>query len=135
MTAARKAMFSFTKLVVDDVEKMGEYYCQVYGLNKLHRVNAAIGLDAISELMMGPGETLSAESLVLLKYLNRPKPACGEVIVGFVTTDIAALAERVKAYGGRLNTEIQDMPEHGVRVFFATDAEGHLSENVQLLAG
>ena len=38
MTAARKATFSFTKLIVEDEERMAAYYHEVYGLNALQRV-------------------------------------------------------------------------------------------------
>src|SRR2546423_1891128 len=56
MSQARKATFSFTKLIVEDLEKMASFYHAVYGLNILHRVQAHIGAEPISEIMMGPGE-------------------------------------------------------------------------------
>lgn len=135
MTATRKASFSFTKLIVDDEEAQAEYYSQVYGLNKLHRVqNDGSGAGgAIREIIMGPGDTMSAESLVMFKYVDRPAPRDQEVILGFVTEDLDALAERVLAHGGRHVGPVRSMPEHGVRVIFTTDPEGRLSENVELL--
>lgn len=136
MTEARKASFGFTKLIVDDEEAQAEYYHQVYGLNKLHRVqnddSGAAG--PIREVIMGPGETMSSESLVMFKFIDRPAPRDQEVILGFITDDLDALAERVLAHGGKHNGPIKSMPEHGVRVLFTTDPEGRLSENVELLA-
>lgn len=135
MSEKRKAIFSFTKLIVDDEERMAEYYHQVYGLNKLQRVqeadNGAVG--PIREVIMGPGETMSAESLVMIKFVDKPAPRDQEVILGFITDDLDALAERVLAHGGTHVGPIKAMPQHGVRVLFATDPEGRLSENVELL--
>lgn len=135
MTDTRKARFGFTKLIVDDEEAQAEYYHQVYGLNKLQRVgddDSAAG-GAFREVIMGPGETMSAESLVMFKFVDRPAPRDQEVILGFVTEDLDALADRVLAHGGRHAGPIRAMPEHGVRVLFTTDPEGRLSENVEML--
>lgn len=135
MDHPRKASFSFTKLIVDDEERMAEYYHQVYGLNKLQRVqeSGSAELGPIREVIMGPGETMSAESLVMFKFLDRPAPRDQEVILGFITEDLDALAERVLAHGGKHVGSIESQPEHGVRVIFTTDPEGRLSENVELL--
>lgn len=136
MTVARKASFGFTKLIVDDEEAQAEYYHQVYGLNKLQRVqndnSGAAG--PIREVIMGPGDTMSSESLVMFKFIDRPAPRDQEVILGFITDDLDALAARVLGHGGKHNGPIKSMPEHGVRVLFTTDPEGRLSENVELLA-
>ncbi|CAD7339808.1 bleomycin resistance protein [Sphingomonadales bacterium 56] len=136
MTESRKASFAFTKLIVDDEEAQAEYYHQVYGLNKLHRVqNGDSGAGgSIREVIMGPGDTMSSESLVMFKFIDRPVPRDQEVILGFITDDLDALASRVLAHGGKHNGPIKSMPEHGVRVLFTTDPEGRLSENVELLA-
>ncbi len=137
MAGERKASFGFTKLIVDDEEAMAEYYHQVYGLNKLQRVssNGSGGaMGAFREVIMGPGETMSSESLVMFKFVDRPAPRDQEVILGFITQDLDALAGRVTANGGKLMSEIKSTPEHGVRVVFSTDPEGRLSENVELLS-
>jgi predicted enzyme related to lactoylglutathione lyase len=133
MPETRKATFGFTKLIVDDVEKMAAFYHEVYGLNALQRVQARIGDEPISEIIMGPGDRMSAESLVMLKYLNRPTPPRGELILGFITADLAALVRRVQGAGGKVLQQPHDVPEHGVRVAFVTDPEGHLAEVVQML--
>lgn len=135
MNDSRKASFGFTKLIVDDEEAMAEYYHQVYGLNKLQRVqNSESGaMGPIREVIMGPGESMSSESLVMFKFLDRPAPRDQEVILGFITEDLDALVERVAANGGKALSAIKSMPEHGVRVVFTTDPEGRLSENVELI--
>jgi predicted enzyme related to lactoylglutathione lyase len=135
MTSARKATFGFTKLIVNDEEAQAEYYHQVYGLNKLHRVqgeSSAAG-GSFREVIMGPGEGMGTESLVMFKFTDRPAPRDQEAILGFMTEDLDALAERVLAHGGKHVGAMESMPEHGVRVIFTTDPEGRLAENVQLL--
>lgn len=137
MSDKRAASFSFTKLIVDDEEAQAEYYHRVYGLNKLQRVqnDASGAVGAIREVIMGPGETMSSESLVMFKFVDRPAPRDQEVILGFITEDLDALAARVLEHGGKYVGPLKSMPEHGVRVLFTTDPEGRLSENVELLAG
>ncbi len=135
MNKTRKARFSFTKLIVDNLELMAEYYHQVYGLNKLHRVEEpeGVGNEPIAEIIMGADETMGSESLVMFKFINRPAPRDQEVILGFITDDLDALAKRVLEHGGKHVGMLKEMPHHGVRVLFTIDPEGRLSENVQLL--
>ncbi len=126
--------FSFTKLVVADLEKMAAFYSAVYGLEQIMRVQDHIGPDAIDEIMLGTGKEMSPGSLVLLHFVDKPAPRNGEVILGFTTDDLPALLERVRAAGGSVHAEIRDMPELNLRVAFATDPEGHLAELVQMLS-
>ena len=134
MTDSRRASYSFTKLVVDDLEKMAAFYCDVYELDRVARVQARIGADAIDEIMLGVGPEMSPGSLVLLKFTGKSRPQNGEVILGFTTPDLSALVARVRAAGGGIHADIQEMPEMGIRVAFATDPEGHLAELVEMLA-
>ena len=136
MSEARKARFSFTKLIVNDEETMARNYHEVYGLNAIQRVqgeSSAAG-EPFREIIMGPGGSMSPdESLVMFSFTGRPAPRDQECILGFVTDDLDALVARIAANGGKLVGPIKSMPEHGIRVVFATDPEGHLSENVQML--
>lgn len=125
-----KATYSFTKLVVDDLEGMARFYEDVYGLTELQRVQADIGGEPIDEIILGSDDGYGG--LILLRFPDRPAPASGEVIVGFTTPDIAALFERARAAGA---TEV-DAPRvmavaGGLMVGFLTDPEGHLTEVVQ----
>tara|TARA_R110002110_G_scaffold90974_1_gene236423 strand:- start:64206 stop:64616 length:411 start_codon:yes stop_codon:yes gene_type:complete len=127
----------FTKLIVDDEEKMAEYYSEVYGLQVVVRVAGdGDGLgEPFREVILGTSASMEGETLVMFRFTARCKPRDQQVILGFVTDDIEALRERIVVNGGALVGELKDMPEHGVRVQFATDPEGALTENVQLLAG
>jgi lactoylglutathione lyase len=124
--------FSFTKLIVADLERMAAFYRDVYGLNQIARVQAHIGPDAIDEIMLGVGTEVSPGSLVLLKFLERLPPQNGEVILGFTTDRLPALLDRLRSAGGRIHADIKEMPELGLKVAFATDPEGHLAEIVQM---
>jgi len=137
MTTTHKTRFGFAKLIVDDEEKLATYYQEVYGLGAVKRVGGdAGGLgEPFREIMLGRDGQLSPdESLVLFKFLDRAAPRDQESILGFISEDLDALADRITSNGGSLAGPIQSMPEHGVRVLFATDPEGHLSENVELIA-
>ena len=102
MIAVRKARFSFTKLIVDDEEKMATYYHEVYGLNAIQRVqgeSSAAG-EPFREIIMGPGDAMSPdESLVMFKFIGRPAPRDQESILGFITEDLDALVARGGAAG------------------------------------
>ena len=124
--------FGFTKLIVHDLEKQAAFYRDVYGLHAVQRVQAEIGSEAIDEIMLSEDPKAAFGSLVLLKFLARPSAQQGEQILGFVTDDLPALLDRVRAAGGGVHAPIKEMPELSLRVAFATDPEGHLAEIVQM---
>jgi predicted enzyme related to lactoylglutathione lyase len=131
MTAA----FSFTKLVVHDLEKMAAFYTAAYGLHPVQRVRGErIGSEAIEEIMLSPDPKAPFGSFVLLKYQGRGPSPPGELILGFTTDDLPALLDRVCRAGGGVHAPIEEVPELKIRVAFATDPEGHLAELVQVLA-
>ena len=127
----RLSTFTFTKLVVDDLEKMAAFYGEVYELQQITRVNDAIGDEQIDEIILGTAGAPSPGALILLKYVDRPRPRNGEVILGFTTNDLPALLDRVRAAGGGVHADIRDFPDMKIRVAFATDPEGHLIELVE----
>ena len=133
MNEPRRSTYSFTKLVVRDLEKMAAFYCEAYGLERVARIQEQIAGDPIDEIMLGAGAELAAGSLVLLRFVDKPAPQNGEVILGFTTADLPALLDRVCAAGGAVHAAIRRMPELKLQVAFATDPEGHLAELVQML--
>ena len=129
------ASFGFTKLIVHDLEKMAAFYGEVYGLHAVKRVRGeSIGGEEIDEIMLSADPKATWSTLVLLKYLGRGASPNGEGILGFTTSDLPALLERVTAAGGGITAPIKELPHLGVRVAFATDPEGHLAELVQVTA-
>src|SRR5258705_2944572 len=129
------ASFTFSKLIVHDLEKMAGFYRDVYGLHAVNRVRGeSIGGEEIDEIMVSADPSARFGSLVLLKYLARGPSPSGELILGFTTDDLPGLLERVSAAGGSVHAPIKEIPEMKLRVAFATDPEGHLAELVQLLS-
>ncbi len=131
MTAAT-AHFSCTKLIVADLEKSCAFYKSVFGLVEHNRVNAAIEGRPISEIMFHPTAPGGA-TFVLLAYPDTATPSVSEAITLFITADLPKLLEKARSAGGKVVDEMRDMPEHGVKVAFIRDVEGHLIEVVELL--
>lgn len=126
---------TFTKLIVDDEEKMAAYYAAAYGLRPAHRISgdsAGTG-EAFREIIMTWSDSMADGTLVMFKFADRPKPRDQQVILGFVTNDLEALKRRIVDAGGKLVGPTRDEPSHGVRVQFSEDPEGALAENVQML--
>ena len=132
MPGASNTKFGFTKLLVDNLEASAGFYKSVCGLVETGRVDAAIAGRNIRELLFAPSHEGGA-TFVLLKFLDAPKPANDEVILGFTTDDVDAFVERVKAAGGAVAQPVCTLVEHGVKVAFVTDVEGHLIEVAQPL--
>lgn len=131
--SALRTQFGFTKLLVDDLERVAAFYKSVCDLQETVRVESEIAGRRISEIMFAPtGE--GAGTFVLLKFLDAPKPTNDEVILGFITTDVDAFIARAVAAGGSVAQAAYDNVEHGVKVGFVKDVEGHLIEVVELLA-
>ncbi len=132
MTRSRISTYSFTKLIVDDLEKMASFYSEVYDLDRIEKIHSEIGPDAIDEVLLGVGDQAIEASLILLRFVDKPRPRNGEVILGFMTDDLPALLDRVRAAGGGVHAGIVEHPEMKLRVAFATDPEGHLAEIVEM---
>jgi len=130
--AEAAAHFSCTKLVVADLEKACAFYKSVFGLTEQNRVNATIEGRPISEIMFNPTAPGGA-TFVLLAYTDTAAAALSESIILFITPNLAGLLEKARNEGGRVVQEMRDMPEHGVKVAFLRDVEGHLIEVVELL--
>ncbi len=128
------AHFGFSKLLVNDLEAAATFYSSVCGLTELARVTSDIAGRPISEIMYNPtGE--GGATFVLLQFTDSDARGSDEVIIGFQTDDVDAFVERAVAAGGSIVEAVKSMPEHGVRVGFVADPEGHLIEVVELLAG
>jgi predicted enzyme related to lactoylglutathione lyase len=133
MSQTRLSDFSFTKLVVDDLDRMADYYCAVFDLHRTGRLRieqGAIG-EPIEEIFLCPSPDDRYGTFVLFKFLDRPAPRDVETILGFQTSDLETVLERARRGGGRLAAPIKAMPELGVRVAMVLDPEGHLCELVE----
>jgi lactoylglutathione lyase len=126
------ASFGFTKLIVGDLEKSAAFYKSVCGVVEQARIDGALDGRPMSEILFDPA-TPGGPTLVLFTFHDTPKPATSEVILGFITPDLDAVLDRVRAAGGSVVEEMGNRPELGVKVAIVRDIEGHLIEVVQML--
>ena len=123
-------IFAFTKLVVGDLDRCAAFYEAVCGVRPRARIEGHITGRPITEIVYEPTSAGGA-SLVLLAYDGEPKPASGEIIVGFASADAEAFVARAVAAGGTLVEAVRDAPELRLKVGFAGDPEGHLIEVIE----
>jgi predicted enzyme related to lactoylglutathione lyase len=119
--------FSFTKLVVGDLEREARYYENVFEMARLQRVQADLAGSPLDEIILG---TDGGPGLILMNWTEQDAPPAGEVILGFTTTDIGDLFHRALASGGRLRQAPAEV--EGLRVGVLEDPEGHLAEVVEV---
>jgi len=123
----------FSKLICRDEEAMTAYYTAVYGLGIVQRVAGTSNGEPFREVILAPDGDWAKGTLVMFNFTERDAPRDQQVILGFTVDDLDVVVQRITANGGKLVGTVREEIEHGVRVVFATDPEGALSENVQLL--
>lgn len=124
------AHFGFTKLVVGDLERSADFYKAVCGLVEQVRVQDSLAGRATSEILFQP-TAAGGPTFTLFSFPDTPAPASSEVILGFMTPDIAAFVARVRAAGGSVLHDIETRADHGVKVALVLDIEGHMIEVVE----
>jgi predicted enzyme related to lactoylglutathione lyase len=97
-------------------------------------MQAEIAGEPIDEIFLGK-EGQAGPGLILMKYVDRPAPENGELLLVFTTDDIDALVDSVRAAGGGVYVEPFQSDVTPYRAAFTTDPEGHLIENVELTQG
>jgi lactoylglutathione lyase len=125
--------FTFTKLIVGDLERSAAFYRDVCGLTEANRINAT-GDDghSLTEIVLAstpPGPA----TLILITYHGAPTPAPGDSVLGFYTTDIDAFLARLVKAGGTITSPVKSLPDHGLKYAMTTDNEGHIVEVLQTL--
>lgn len=124
--------FVFTKLVVGDLDKCARFYEAVAGLKAQARIDAVVDGRNITEIVYEPTSKGGA-NFVLFAYHDAKTPVKDETITGFSTDDIEGFARRIRENGGSVYQGPDDRPEHGLKVAFARDPEGHVIELIQPL--
>lgn len=122
----------FTKLIVEDADKMSAFYGAVCGLVEEGRADAKIGGRPIREVyfVSNPPGT---GTFTLTKFLDAPRQTGEALILGFIADDIEQFVEKAIAAGGTIIDPVFPDPDHGVKVAFVKDPEGNLIEVVELL--
>lgn len=127
----------FTKVIVADIPASEEFYTRTLGLIVDQRIAFGEGHDAMEEAILyapGASTALGAGHLILARYPNRPTPAPGEAILGFVVRDAEATVEAAMSAGGQVVQPVYAPPGSGVRFAIFKDPEGHVVQIVEKLA-
>jgi lactoylglutathione lyase len=124
--------FFSTKLLVGNLEKSALFYQSVCGLSEERRVDATIFGREVSEIIYRATSPGGAK-FVLLAFLDTPEPAPGDVVLVFNTIDLKAFIQRAQDAGGSVVQDIETLAEHGIKVAFIKDMEGHLIEAIERL--
>ena len=120
--------FGFTKLVVADLDASAAFYESALGLVRTRRVDFEGGAELLYEPTAAGGAMF-----VLIHYASAPKPASGELVLGFYSDDIEGLVARVVAAGGKVDRAPYTIPEMKLKVAFVRDTEGHVIELLEQL--
>jgi lactoylglutathione lyase len=122
----------FTKLVVDDVDKVSSFYAAVCGLIEEGRGEDKIADRPIREVYF-KSDPPGTGTFTLTKFLDAPKRSNQDLILGFITADIIRFVERALGAGAEMVEAPHTRSEFGVKVAFLKDVEGNLMEVVELL--
>lgn len=125
--------FSFTKIVVNDLEAAERFYCDILGLKLVARTTAPTGDYAQDERVLSVGGGMDGAMLLLIRYLKRPTPMPGEAWTGFTVSNVDATVAAIEKAGGTVVIPCHTEEGHGVRVAVVTDLEGHMIELVTML--
>lgn len=132
MSDALTSRYSFTKLVVPDLQAAAAFYRAVFGYGEGQFVRATIAGRPMEEIIFlrGDGEA----GLILLQYLEGPKPSPSGVILGYGTNDLDAFQARVLAAGGSVVEPIAPLASvPNMRVAFFADPDGYFLEVLEPL--
>lgn len=124
---APQQSFSFTKILVNDLEAQFSFYSTVFGRTEKTRYDFDDRADPLAEIIMTSADGTD-QSLVLLHYKNRPAPAPGSAVIGFEVSGIDAVVQRVADAGGTVTEPPRLMTNIGIKVAFVEDPEGHVLE-------
>lgn len=111
---APQQSFSFTKILVNDLEAQFSFYSTVFGRTEKTRCDFDGRADPLAEIIMTSADGTD-RSLVLLHYKNRPAPAPGSAVIGFEVSGIDAVVQRVADAGGTVTEPPRLMTNIGSR--------------------
>ncbi|MDD3799907.1 MAG: VOC family protein, partial [Novosphingobium sp.] len=125
--------FVFTKLNVGDVDRLEKFYCALFGMEVTARVQQGEGEAEMDERILAKPGTRGPQ-LILIAYPNRPLPAPGETVLGLMVDNLDKSVAQAQELGASVLVPITEVPEHGLRLAFVADPEGHVTELLQPLA-
>jgi catechol 2,3-dioxygenase-like lactoylglutathione lyase family enzyme len=126
--------FGFTKLVTNDLETSERFYCDVFGMKRVHRVSSDAHQYALDESILTLSGASDGHALVITQYRRRPGPPPGALWTGFTVPDIEQTLRELEWAGGRIEVPVHENSEPRVKAAIAADPDGHLIEIIQLVA-
>lgn len=127
--------FSFTKVLVKDLDKLAAFYTTVFGFRQVERLiaNAGPGIGEIEEILLSMSGGIGGEPpLVLFKLLEKPAPKDTDTILGLMVSNLDDVLKRLSAAGGSVVSDSPEQPLTVAKCAFARDPEGRLLEIVQM---
>jgi predicted enzyme related to lactoylglutathione lyase len=124
--------FTFTKLIVGDLERSAAFYRDVCGLTEVNRIDAESDSGSLTEIILA-SDPPGPATLILITYHGEAIAPKGDSVLGFFTSDIDAFLERLTAAGGTVTSPVKALPEAGLKYAMTTDPEGHIIEALQRL--
>ena len=127
--------FSYTKIVVADIEASEAFYGSALGMTTVMRGTMGETDWAHEECVMTTTGEMSIPMLQLIRYHDKPVPAPTGVWLGFNVTDLDAVIEKVRAAGGSVLMAPKLIEEHNLILIAAVvaDPEGHMIELIEML--
>lgn len=126
--------FAFTKMVVANLEAAEQFYCQTLGLSRVTYIEFGEGLGQLQEVILTvPNAATGAAQLNLIRYPNKPIPAPGETVIGFMVSDVDATVAAMAEAGARITVPVVEMADHHLKLAYLTDLDGHIIEIIQTL--
>lgn len=127
MTDALTTRFSFTKLVVPDLQSAAAFYRAVFGYGEGQFVASTIAGRPMEEIIFP--RTAGEAGLILLQFTDGPAPTASGIITGFRTSDLDAFQARVLAAGGSVVQPIAPLTSAPhMRFAFFADPAGYVIE-------
>ncbi|WP_380879300.1 hypothetical protein ACFB49_21480 [Sphingomonas sp. DBB INV C78] len=129
---APAAPLGFTKLIVEDLDRMSQFYSAICGFEEEGRGQDQIAGRPICEVYFR-SDPPGTGTFTLTKFLDAPRAPSEAVILGFVASDLDGFLKRAVSAGSTIVDAPQTRPEHGVKVAFVKDIEGNLIEIVEII--
>lgn len=126
--------FAFTKIIVADLDASEQFYIQALGLSRVTYIEFGEGIGRLQEVVLAvPNDTSGGAHLQLIHYPNKPVPAPGETVIGFMVDNVDATVAAMTGAGARVTVPVMDMPDHRLKLAYVTDLDGHIIELLQAL--
>ena len=124
----RNVEFSFTKLLVGDLERMTAFYQAACEYGPGHTLDATMAGRPIRETILS--KPAGGAELVIITYLDGNHPPAGGAVNAFNTVDLDAFEARALAAGGTQVEAISELEFNGnkMRMGIYADPEGFLLE-------